>query len=358
MNLALRYCCSLLLLAGCNFSRQASDIAPQLASATAFPATVIPVQDTPVPAGGVEFRVATATPFPTRPPLVPTPTRGPWQHVIRSNETLGYIIQLYGYRSFDVIEEIVRINDNVPDANLLPGEGSVILIPRPSPTPPPPDYTPLSLPPSLAEAFSPTSPATGMSNATVIMEHEVAAGQTVVDIMVQHDTTLEIISILNPDITFAGCDFGKPSGGPNCNPLLAVGQKVRVPAPTPTPTLSPTFSGAETTTPTPTWMPPRPVFPPQDAELPGEPLQLQWLSVGILQPGEVYLVQLSDAGTVLYNAITRGTSLTLPLSLIPDDGRVREISWTLGVARRNEEGMYEIVSGYPVPRRFRWRSPA
>ncbi len=351
-----RSCCALLLLAGCNFARQESTARPASATTTQFPdATPHPAASlTPSPA--IELAVATVTPLQPRPTAAPSPTRAPWQHVIRDGETLGYIIQQYGYRSFDVIEEIVRLNENVVSANLLPGEGSVILIPRPSATPVPADFTPLPAPPARFEGIAPTSPATGLNYTAAINEHVVVAGQTVVDIVVQHNTTLEIVSILNPEITFAGCDFGVASGGPNCNPFLSVGQTVRVPAPTPTPTLSPTFSGAETATPTPTWMPPRVISPPQDSILPATTFRLQWLSVGVLAPGEMYLVQLSDESGVVHNAVTLETSLMLPEALVPTDGVAREMSWTVSVARANAEGVYEIVGGYPRPRRFRWNS--
>ena len=356
MKAVWRSCYALLLLAGCNFARLESTAMPGPASSTQLPdSTSFPV-DTLTPSPAIELAVATVTPPPPRPTAAPSPTRAPWQHVIRDGETLGYIIQQYGYRSFDVIEEIVRLNENVASANLLPGEGSVILIPRPSATPLPADFTPLPVPPALVEGIAPTSPATGLNYTAAINEHVVVAGQTVVDIVVQYNTTLEIVSILNPEIAFAGCDFGVASGGPNCNPFLSVGQIVRVPAPTPTPTLSPTFSGAETATPTPTWMPPRVISPPQNAILPATTFRLQWLSVGILAPGEMYLVQLSDESGVVHNAVTLETSLMLPEALVPMDGVDREMSWTVSVARVNAEGIYQITGGYPQPRRFRWNS--
>ena len=348
--------CALLLLAGCNFARLESTALPAPIMSTQLPDATSPPAATLTSSPAIELAVATVTPLPTRPTAAPSPTRAPWQHVIRDGETLGYIIQQYGYRSFDVIEEIVRLNENIASANLLPGEGSVILIPRPSATPVPADFTPLPVPPALVEGIAPTSPATGLNYTTAIDDHVVVAGQSVVDIVVQHNTTLEIVSILNPEITFAGCDFGVASGGPNCNPFLSVGQTVRVPAPTPTPTLSPTFSGAETATPTPTWMPPRVISPPQNAILPATTFRLQWLSVGVLAPDEVYLVQLSDESSVVHNAVTRETSLMLPEALVPTDGISREMSWTVSVARANAEGVYQIIGGYPQPRRFLWNS--
>lgn len=345
-----------LLLTGCNFARLDSVDEPAPATMLPPPVATSSPEVTLAASSVIQLAVATATPLPPVSTAAPSPTRGPWRHIIQQGETLGFIIQRYGYRNFDVIDEIVRLNDNVSSANLLPGDGNVILIPRPSATPLPPDFTPLAVPPSLADDFAPTSPATGLNYATSINEHVVDSGQTVVDIMVQHNTTLEIISILNPDISFAGCDFGVASGGPNCNPFLSVGQGVRVPAPTPTLTLSPTFSGNETATPTPTWQPPRAIAPPQDANVSASSIRLQWLSVGVLAAGEVYLVQLSDESGEVHNAVTRETSLMLPASLAPTDGATRELSWTVSVARPDSRDVYQIVSGYPQPRRFRWSS--
>ena len=348
---------ALLLLAGCNFVRL-----------DAGPAETVPVTDdvspqekplpemsnTPAPA--IAAVVATVTPAPAIEAATPSPVPGPWRHTVREGETLGFIIQRYGYRDYAVMDAIVQLNENIPNPNLLPGEGSVILVPRPTATALPANFTPLPVPPALAERIVPTSPDTGLNYDTEIAEHVVVAGQTVIDIVIQHDTTLEIVSILNPDISFSRCDFGLRSGGPECNPLLNVGQTVRVPAPTLTPTLSPTFSGRETATPTPTWIAPRIVSPAQDSVLPAAPIRLQWLSVGVLPAGDVYLVQISDQGGVVHNAVTRDTSLLLPESMVPAGGTPVDLTWTVSVARADENGVYGIISGYPSPQRFRWNS--
>lgn len=348
--------CLMTILTGCNFVRLDSPADPTEAPVVA-PATVNATAEATVTSAPViEVSVDTPTPLPDPTAVLPSATPGPWQHVVRAGETLGFIIQRYGYRNFDVIDQIVQLNDNVPNANLLPGEGSVILIPRPTATPLPADYTPMPVPPALIDRLAPTSPATGLNYDAAIAEHVVDQGQTVVDIFVQHDTTLEIISILNPDISFARCDFSLRSGGPECNPLLSVGQIVRVPAPTPSPTLSPTFSGRETATPTPTWPAPQIVYPAQDSILPPKAFRLHWLSVGALQAGEVYLVQISDESGVIHNAITRDTSLLLPQSLVPSGGAAAEMTWTVSVARADSNDVYRIISGYPQTRRFLWES--
>ena len=178
-----------------------------------------------------------------------------------------------------------------------------------------------------------------------------------VDIAVNYNTTLEVLAVLNPDISFAGCNFEIQSGGPNCNPLLSVGQEIQVPAPTPTPTLSPTPSGSETPTPTPTYAAPLVISPPQDANVPADVFRLEWVGVGVLQPDEVYLVQVSDATSgQVFNDITRSTSLLLPDSLVPTDGQTHTIDWTVTVAKPNEAGIYRVISGPPGINRFNWLS--
>ena len=90
-----------------------------------------------------------------------------------------------------MLAEVVRINDNIPNVDTLPGAGAVILIPRQTATVTPEDFTPA---PDLAEALGlgvePTSPATGLNVDAPIVQHTVVEGQTIVDIAVIYNTTL------------------------------------------------------------------------------------------------------------------------------------------------------------------------
>lgn len=354
-------------LVGCNFTPSPQgDASPTVEQIVLTQAAELP-SPSPSPSATSEMLtsaplVETATPTPTQgPPTQPpsaTPTLGPYVHTMQQGETLGYIIQLYGYRDFSVIDEIVRINENVRDADSLPGAGATILIPRQTATPTPEDFTPA---PDIAQVLgvgvAPTSPATGLNVNAPIIEHIVVEGQTIVDIAVEWATTLEVLAMLNPDISFAGCNFAIPSGGPNCNPLLGVGQIVMVPAPTPTPTLSPTPSGSETPTPTPTYAPPIVISPPQDANVPPGVFRLEWVSVGVLEPDEAYLIQITDTTSgETVNDITRSTSFLLPESMIPTDGQPHAITWSVSVAKPNEAGVYRVISGSPQVRRFNWLS--
>lgn len=357
----------ILILAACNFApAPQGDVSPTI---EAIELTEAPTESglTPSPsstptqeADGALVETATPSPTPGPPTLPPPPTAtlGPYEHTIAAEDTLLYIIQLYGYRDTSVLSEVVAINDNILNADSLPGVGSVILIPRQTATPTPEglELTPTAFVPE--QVIAPTDAETGLNVDTTVLEHIVLEGETIVDIAANNATTLEVLARLNPAIAFFGCNFEIPSGGPNCNPLLQVGQVVRVPAPTPTPTLSPTPSGEETATPTPTYEPPRVVSPPQDAlVVQSGSFRLEWVGGNILQPGEVYLVQITDATAGrTFNDITRSTAFLMPETLIPTDGQEHVFNWTVAVARSNDEGVYRIVSGAPEIHTFRWRA--
>lgn len=348
-------------LAACNFAPLPEEdvITPTLEEITLTPFEESVIATATIAPTATVF-VEIPTPTPTSPPTStpePTATLGPYEHVIRQNETLGFIIQQYGYRDFGVIAEIVRINDNVPNADTLPGEGSVILIPRQTATPT--SEAAITEPPAIAglSNLQPTSQQLGMNIDTDIINYTVLEGDSMVVIAANYATTLEVLARLNPDIPFFGCNFTIPSGGPSCNPPLQVGQQVNVPAPTPTPTLSPTPSGNETPTPTPTYVAPMVISPPDGAEVPARPFLLEWVSVGALERDEVYLVQITDTVTQnTVNSITRTNSLMLPESMVPTSGEAHLINWTVVVAQLTVEGRYAIISGTPIIRTFRWRS--
>ncbi len=310
----------------------------------ATPQPLVAPTDTPPP--------ATATPFPTSTP-------GPFPHEIVAGETLGYIIQLYGHDfSFDAIDSVVRANENIPNRDSLPSPGTVILVPRP---------TEIVVVADAGgdgngdgESDSPQQePLAQQVNNVFTTTHRVREGETIIDIADQYRTTLEIISQLNPDVPFFGCNFEIPSGGPDCVISIQIEQEINVPAPSPTPTLSPTPSGNETATPTPTYVAPLPVFPPNGGIAQAGRLRLQWVSAGVLEPNEVYLVyvkNLTNGGEI--NAFTtRSTTYNLPADLIPS-GEPNDFEWWVTVGQQNTEGLYEDISGLPSVQTFQWQNGA
>ncbi len=355
---------SLPALAACNFNVQPqggftptveSIITPTVATATMEASSTLTLTQ---PAANTQV-VQIASPAPTETPAPPTEsptpseTPGPYIHIIKQGETLGAIIQFYGYRDFDVIDEIVRLN-NLASADFLPGEGSELLIPRQTAT-----LTPEGIElTSTADATRNTTTQGGVviPGTTQITCHTVEEGETVVGIAEQYNTTLEVLSQLNPDLYWFGCNFSNYSGGPDCNPNIQVGQCINIPAPTPTPTLSPTPSGNETATPTPTYPPPKPVYPPEGAVAPAGVFSLQWVSVGVLDKDEYYLVRVIDTvNNETYLQVTKDTSMQLPASMIPEDGQAHVVDWEVQVAIQNENGDYNPITG-SVRHSFKWQS--
>ena len=161
---------------------------------------------------------------------------------------------------------------------------------------------------------------------------------------------------MNPNLGWGGCDFTNPSGGPSCSPNLRIGECVTVPLPTGTPIPTGTPSGNETATPTPTHEAARLIFPPQGA-LASQRITLEWVSVGILRPGEIYLIDIEDRTSGVSSAYTSYTTRrTLPDSLIPTDGQTHEIAWRVRVARENDDGTYTAIGGTGDWQTFQWQS--
>ncbi|MBI5671506.1 MAG: LysM peptidoglycan-binding domain-containing protein [Chloroflexi bacterium] len=348
------------LLAGCNFTLvpQATPTVQAMTPTTEPTLTATPTA-TPTVAPLVESPTPTATLAPPTETLTPSPTPGPYEHTIKENETLITIVQQYGYTDLSVapgsiIDQVVRMNDNIPNADTLPGPGNVILIPRQTATPTPGNEATAVVVQATSAAAGPVVTLPG--NAT-INDYIVQPNDTFVGIAQEYNTTIEVLAVLNPDVNIYGCNFEIPSGGPDCNPSLQIGQVLRVPAPTPTPTLSPTPSGNETATPTPTYPAPLLSYPPQGAIAPPGVFSLQWVGVGVLADNEYYLVEVSDitSGQV-YRHVTKDTSWQLQEDMIPTDGQTHTIEWTVRLATPNEQGVYRPIGGAPEIRSFQWQS--
>lgn len=307
----------------------------------------------------VESPTPTATAAPPTETFTPSPTPGPYEHTIQENESLITIVQEYGYTDLSVapgsiIDQVVRMNDNVPNADTLPGPGNVILIPRQTATPTPGNEATAVVVQATSAASSPVVTLPG--NAT-INDYVVQPNDTLVGIAQEYNTTIAVLSVLNPDMNIYGCNFEIPSGGPNCSPLLQAGQVLKVPAPTPTPTLSPTPSGNETATPTPTYEPPMMIYPPQGAIAPPGVFSLQWVGVGVLRDNEYYLLEVSDSTTgQVFRHVTKNNSWQLQEAMIPGDGQPHTIEWTVRIAVPNEQGVYRPIGGTPEIRSFQWQS--
>lgn len=319
---------------------------------------------TPTPQDVVDVPVIVATPVPIDQNIIaeptqilePTPTLTPWVHIVQEGETLGFIMRLqpWGYPQFDeaVINAILQAN-GLASANQL-RVGQELIIPFRTPTPIPEGI-------ELTEAAAAQRGVEVIGNIEVIAgqsfgPHVVQEGETVVGIMELYDTTLEVLSINNPNLGWLGCDFTNPSGGPNCAPNISVGQPITVPLPTPTRAPTATPSGNETATPTPTYAPPRAFYPPNGVRVSGS-LTLQWTSIGILRPDEVYLVNIVDRTDEDQQVFaTDATAYTLPTQLIPTDGVDHAMEWRVTVGRDNGDGTFTPIGGTGDLHTFTWRS--
>lgn len=278
-----------------------------------------------------------------------TPTEGAYVVRVKSGDTLFGIIGRFGYMDGRVIPAILTLNPNVPNENSLP-VGQDIMIPRMTQTPTPPNYEATV---SIMGTLGIPLPDQLSSN-TIIDCHKVIEGQSVIDIAEEYNTTLEIISRLNPELVFRNCDFNNRSGGPECVVNIQPGQCINVPFPTATMTLSPTPSGNETATPTPTYNPPIIINPPNGAIVSGSVL-LQWVSAGLLKADEYYYLEVTNrtAGTQ-YTQVTKDTAWPLPSGLVPPEGEEHDIEWRVVVVRGDTEA-FSVIGGVMPARTFKWR---
>lgn len=315
---------------------------------------IVPPSDEPL----VATATLTSTALPPTNPPPPTETLGPFEYVIQENDTLMYIIQLpqHGYDyELNVAQQVVDLNENMSSIDFLPAVGSTILIPRPTVT---------STPEGLASTVEvletlgadPTSGAVLPSGATVGC-YEVQEDDSLVSIASDYDTTLEILSQLNPELNWFGCDFTQPAGGPNCSPTIQIGQCINVPQPTPVPSFTPTPSGNETATPTPTYPAPRMLYPVNGVVVPPGQFDLQWVGVTGITEGDEYLVEITDvtSGQKLLRT-TESTSFTMPESFVPSDGQTHTVQWRVSMARQNDAGVYGYPGGQGEWRAFEWLS--
>jgi hypothetical protein len=304
-------------------------------------ATLRPQLESPTPSN---------TPGPPTETETPTPTEGPIEYVIVEGDTLGLILSRYGYNDIRVFDEVMRINPIISNVDRLPGPGTTILIPRPTGTPTPEgfDLTATARGPQGNPAAQPTY---------TLMDHIVKSGETIVGIAGQYRTTLEVLDRLNPELIFSNCDFSNPSGGPDCNVALSIDQAVHVPAPTPTMTLSPTPSGSETPTPTPTLGAPSLVYPPSGALAQGSSINLQWVSAGLLDTDEAYLIEIEDqtAANGVQLGVTRTTSYQLTSAMVPADGQIHQIRWRVRIGELGDTGNYRAISGEGEWRALQWQ---
>lgn len=299
------------------------------------------------------LQLSTVTPAP--PTATPTPTLGPCERQVTSNDTLIGLISSCGHRDLDVMDEVLELNGlSDPSAIRL---GETIQIPRPTATPDPnvtPDPTDADVNTSSSGSFADLLFADGAEGLPTftpspqptlppgVMWHTVVKDETIISVVNRYSAGVEILSQLNPEMTFSQCEFSPemPYGGPSCTVFLIEGMRMRVPAPTPTPTLSPTPSGSETPTPsaTPTFNAPNLISPGNRVVFGRNDLiTLRWSPTGTLGADEIYRVHVYNLQTnVTYRLDTRDTSIILPVEWQEPDGGRYDYQWEVSIINLNQ----------------------
>ncbi len=352
---------ALIAASGCNISQPEQLPAPtdivEVISTTESPpsGTPSPVAPTASPPLQIATLAPANTATPATPQASPTATSPYFEYLVNDGETMYYILQLpqhgYGYEP-NVAATVVALNANIPNADSLRG-GITILIPRPTLSP-----TPLGA--EATQEFLATIGADDTSGVVLpagatIGCHTVEAGDAIIGVAVQNNTTLEILHGLNRDLNWFGCNFTLPSGGENCAPYLSIGQCVRVPLPTPLPTKFPTPTGDETATPTATKLAPRLLYPADGAAVPLGPLLIQWVGITGMNEIDEYLIELVDQTiNQPLRQVTRTNSFRVPTAFMPNDGQTHVIQWRVSVARPNAQGIYNYVGAEGEWRTFQW----
>lgn len=299
-----------------------------------------------------------------------TPTPGPCMQEVLEGDDLYALVYRCGHRHYeDIINQVVEINGLDDPSRIQIGQ--VLEIPWPTPT-----LDPNAI--ATEEVSDGASLESGASDDNInvndsaemadlsatltptlqpgVIWHRVQSGENIILIAIQYGVNVEIMSQLNPEITFSQCDFGLDAGGAACTAPIFEGQLIRVPARTPTPTLSPTPSGSETPTPTATatFNAPSALSPDnRSAFRPDELVTLRWVATGTLGPGQAYRVEVTDQTTgSYYSANTQELFFIVPEGWQGQDSVQHEYHWTVSVINTSDpsDPLYTTEA-----RVFRWQ---
>jgi hypothetical protein len=302
----------------------------------------------------------TLTPSITPPPtatVTPTPTRTPCMQEVRAGEGLYNVVLRCGHQSLDVIDLVLEINDI--DDPLLVRPGDIIEVPWPTETPDPNAELTETASDATGETGNTGAESTGevaannfddedfdpflVATPTLpagVMFHQVVLGENIISIGLQYGANVEVLSQLNPEVSFAQCDFSLDFGGPRCNVQLIEGQQIRVPAPTPTATIPPTASGSETPTPTstPTFNAPSAVSPSNRAFFRADQLvTLRWIGTATLGENQTYRLRVENVTDgIVYTVDSIQTSFVLPLEWQGTEDARFEFTWIVSVINTND----------------------
>ncbi|NDJ76191.1 MAG: LysM peptidoglycan-binding domain-containing protein [Chloroflexi bacterium] len=297
----------------------------------------------------------TLSPTPGPPPSTPLPTNtpGPFVHRVAEGETCISIALNYGHNDLAVLGAIEDLN-SIRCSALSPG--AELQIPRPTATP---TQVGADLTQTAVATSAPPMLLATMSGPQFAVEtYEIQAGDTLLGLSFEFDTSMRLLCEINPlpeGLDCSGCVLEGDNFYCPRPPTLSIGQQINVPAPPPPPTVTPTLTGNETSTPTPTHRPPEPVYPPHNSSVAG-PVRLTWVTVGLLDEGEYYLVSLQDQTTgTSFDTITRQLSVDLPDAYLPADGQAHVFVWQVAVVRVAGDGLLHPISPVTASQTFTWR---
>jgi LysM repeat protein len=261
----------------------------------------------------------TATPRATATPTgTPTPVP-PLEYTVKNGDTPGRIALLYDL----TVPELMAFNSKAEDDVIMVGE--VLKIPPPT------------LQPTETATPAPGTPTPATANEVV---YTVKAGDTLSGIAQKFGVPMSRIQERNNITNIQS---------------LQVGQQLIIPvAPTPTFTPGPGVSSDANATPTPVIRYPAvTLLTPLDREIfigDSMPILLQWLSSGILQPNELYRVEVERPGAPTVSFRTRATSYHLLTDQYPAPGDPNRVfKWSVVIVRQTGTGKdgaptYTVVS--------------
>lgn len=263
----------------------------------------------------------TITPTPTEtgtatPTATPTPTTTPTPivHQVRSGETLLTIADTYNIS----VDDLVAAN-NISTQSILQVDQALVI----------PYF--VDLPQQVGFDI----------RSRPIITYTVQSGDTLSDIALRFDTSINTIAQANPGLDL---DF------------LSIGQALIVPLQDPTATTTPTTTPTPTFTPAPPYLAPNLIRPLDDVIVEGDnsTVLFTWSSSGLLEPDHYYVVHVIDENDILQTYWTQANSYRLT----ERPPQLTEYRWYVLVMERKENGI--TVSGEPLSpssemRRFRWR---
>ncbi len=276
------------------------------------------------------------------------PTQGSYCYTAKAGDTLVSLIAKSGYADLSVLAETRKLNGMCTTCNDIQ-VGQQYCVPHQTATPTPQGYD--------ATRTKQAEEGVGQTKVLAVATYVIVKDDNLMSIQIKTGVSLrEICELNNPNpINCGGCDLKKPIGQQGCRPVLHVGDVVKIPGPTATPTITPTLTGSETATPTRSYSAPRLVAPAIGSRVSGV-VQLMWLPAGILQPDEVYLIQITDATTDrTWRFDTQATSVRMPPEAQPADGNQHTFNWKVGVARKSAEGALVQIGQESVIFTFIWQ---